>query len=176
MKKPIFITVAVTISCLFFVAVGVFAMSLGDVGKVCLFSPISGTITLDGKPAVNARLVRTGDRDGPHVDEAVTNEQGYFEFPGMFERTITKLLPMEFVASQKIMVHYEGNEYEMWSSIKRKREENSESRGKSLVVTCELNWEQKLIVVNGSPIHSLCVWDVEPDPKTDWEKEGFFDK
>jgi len=176
MKKKIFITLAVTISSLFFAAVGVFAMSLGDVGKVCLFSSISGTITLDGEPVANARLVRTGDRDGPRVDETVTDEHGYFEFPAMYERTITKFLPQEFVASQEIIVHFKDKKYEMWSAVKRKEEENVESRGKPLVVTCELNTEQKLIIVNDSPIHSLCSWDVEPDPKVDWEKEGFFDK
>ncbi len=151
-------------------------MSLGDVGKVCLFSAISGTITLDGKPVAHARLVRTGDRDGPSVDEAVTDENGYFEFPAMFERTITKFLPQEFVASQEIIVHYKDKKYEMWSAVKRKQEENVESRGKPLVVACELNAEQTLIMVNDSPIHSLCSWDVEPDPKTDWDKEGFFDQ
>lgn len=151
-------------------------MSLCDLGKVCLFSAISGTLTLDGKPVANARLVRKGDRDGPRIDEAVTVANGYFEFPAMFERTITKFLPQEFVASQKIIVYYEGNEYEMWSAIKRKREENSEARGNPLIVRCELNSEQNSIIVSGSPIHSLCVWDVEPDPKIDWEKEGLFDK
>jgi hypothetical protein len=170
MKRPIFITVAVIISCLFFVAVGVFAMSLGDVGKVCLFSPISGTITLEGKPVVNARLVRTGDRDGPRVDEAITNERGYFEFPGMFERTITKLLPMEFVASQKIVVSYEGQSYEMWSSIKRNPDVNTESRGKPLVVTCELTSGERNIVVDRVPIHGLCIWDVEPDAPENWDE------
>lgn len=176
MKKRAITTFIVIMMSVYFSAVGVYAMSLGDVGRVCLFSSISGTITLDGKPVVNARLVRTSDRDGPRVDETFTNEEGYFEFPAMYERTITKFLPMEFVASQKIIAHYQDREYEMWSSIKRKREENSEAKGNRLVVTCDLGWDQKLIVVNGSPIHSLCIWDVEPDPKIDWETEGFFDK
>lgn len=150
-------------------------MTLGDIGKVCLFSAISGVITLDGKPVANARLVRTGDRDGPKIDETMTDSQGNFAFPAMHERTIAKFLPQEFVASQKIIVHYDNKQYEMWSAVKRQPEENVESRGKPLVVKCELNAEQQLIIVNGSPIHSLCVWDVEADPKIDWEKEGFFD-
>ena len=150
-------------------------MTLGDVGRVCLFSAISGTITLDGKPVANARLVRTGDRSGPRVDEAVTDENGYFTFPAMYERTITKFLPQEFSASQQILVHYQDREYEMWSAVKRQPEENVESRGKPLAVKCELNGNQNLIMINASPIHSLCTWDVEPDAKIDWEKEGFFD-
>ncbi len=145
-------------------------MTLGDVGRVCLFSAISGTITLDGKPVANARLVRTGDRDGPKVDETVTDANGHFAFPAMFERTITKFLPQEFVASQQIIVHYAGRQYEMWSSIKRNSSENTESKGKPLIVSCELNSEEKTIVVDRVPIHSLCIWDVEPDAPINWDE------
>lgn len=166
---------AIMIICSLLAAAGAFAIKLGDIGKVCLFSAMSGTITLNGIPVTNARLVRTGDRDGPIVDETFTDENGYFEFPPMLERTITKLLPQEFVASQKIIVHYHDKKYEMWSSVKRAPEENTESRGKALVVTCELNAEQTFIVINRVPIHSLCSWDVETDPKINWEEEGFFD-
>lgn len=151
-------------------------MSLAEVGRVCLFSAISGTITLDGKPVANARLVRTGDREGAKVDETVTDENGYFAFLPMYERTITKFLPQEFVASQLIIVHHNGKQYAMWSGVKRKKEENTEARGQPLVVTCELNQDENLKIVEGSPIHSLCSWDAEDDPRIDWEKEGFFSK
>lgn len=170
MKKQIFIKLTVIFCSLFFVAVGVFAMSLGDVGKVCLFSAMSGTITLDGKPVANARLVRTGDRDGPIIDETVTDKNGYFEFPAMFERTITKFLPQEFVASQKIVVSHNNKDYKVWRSVKRSPKENAESRGKRLIVTCELNSEEKSIVVDRVPIHSLCVWDVAPDAPENWDE------
>jgi hypothetical protein len=73
-------------------------------------------------------------------------------------------------------VHYQNMKYEIWSAVKRSRDENTEARGKSLRVTCELTDEGKSILVHGAPIHGLCVWDVEPDPPIDWEKEGFFDK
>ena len=145
-------------------------MILDDVGRVCLFSAISGTITLNGKPIVNARVIRTGDRDGPKVDEAVTDANGHFTFPAMYERTITKFLPQEFVASQKIIVNYQNRKYEIWNSIKRNSDENTESRGKSLIVFCELNGEEKTIVIDRVPIHSLCVWDVEPDVQENWDE------
>lgn len=169
MKNKNFIQLSLVLS-LFFVAAGVYAMSLGNVGRVCLFSAISGTITLDGKPVVNARLVRTGDRDGPYVDETVTDENGDFEFPPMFERTVTRFLPQEFVALQKIIVSHNNKDYRIWSSVKRRPEENVESRGKPLVVSCELNSEEKSIVVDRVPIHSLCEWDVEQDPPADWDE------
>lgn len=140
-------------------------MSVTDLGKVCLFSKMTGVMTLDGKPVANARLVRTVNLSSPESDETVTDEQGNFEFPAVFKRTITKHLPQEFASNQEIIVHYQGQQYTMWSAVKRKPEENSESRGKPLVVACELNSEEKMIKVNNSPIFSLCTWDVEPDKR-----------
>ena len=83
--------------------------------------------------------------------------------PAVFVRTISKYLPQKFSANQEIMVYYKDKEYRMWSAVKRKPEENIESRGKSLVVKCELNSKKTMIKVNNSPIFSLCTWDVESD-------------
>jgi hypothetical protein len=153
---------------LFFLCIsfGVYAMSISDVGKVCLFSPMSGVVKLHGEPVRNARLVRTVSLSSrPKTDETFTDENGHFEFPGAYERTITKFLPMEFVAKQDIVVHYEGVEYEIWDGVKRAPEENVESRGKPLVVECELSMEElDCKSVSGGPIFSRCVWDVEGDP------------
>ncbi|MGN0920181.1 MAG: DUF6795 domain-containing protein [Cellvibrio sp.] len=142
---------------------GGFAMGFFDAGKVCLFSGISGVITKDGKPVASARVVRTADRDGERKDETTTDENGYFELPPIFERTVTKLLPMEFVASQSIFVTDDGVEYDIWYSVKRDPAENTEARGKPLKVTCELNSETVGILVEGVGILSKCTWDVEPD-------------
>lgn len=138
-------------------------MALSDVGKVCLFSEISGVITLDGKPVVNAKLIRTVNKEKDITDVTTTDEHGHFSMPAIFERTITKMLPMEFAVSQLIKVEYNNKEYSMWEGVKRKEEANSESRGKPLVVKCELNQETRLKQVNGNPIVSLCTWDAEPD-------------
>lgn len=144
-------------------------MSWIDAGKVCLFSGISGLITLEGKPVKNARIVRKADRGGEKSDETTTDEQGHFAFPPIYERTIAKFLPQEFAASQEMTVFYNDQEYSIWRGVKRNPEENTESRGKPLVVECELSGEEKIIKVNNSPIISLCTWDVEPDPKFDAE-------
>ena len=140
-------------------------MGVNDFGKVCLFSKMAGVIKFDGEPVINARLVREVDLSGTETDETTTDESGYFEFPVVYKRTISKYLPQEFSSSQEITVHYNDKEYRMWSAVKRKPEENSESRGKPLVVDCELNREETMIKVNNSPIFSLCTWDVEPDKK-----------
>ena len=143
-------------------------------GKVCLFSAMSGVLTLDGKPASGVRLVRTVDFSGPESDETTTDKNGQFEFPVVFTRTITKYLPQEFVSNQQIDAHHQGKEYRIWYSVKRNPDENSEARGKPLVVQCELNSEQTIIEVGGSPIFSLCTWDVEPDESED--TGSFFDE
>lgn len=148
---------------------GGFAMGFFDAGKVCLFSGISGVITKDGKPVANARVVRTADRDGERKDETTTDDNGYFELPPMFERTVTKLLPMEFVVAQEIVVIHEEQKVEIWSSVKRSPEENSESRGNELKVSCELSSEERSFMVNRVPIHTRCVWDVVIDEPIDWD-------
>jgi len=140
-------------------------MGLSDVGKVCLFSKMTGVIKLDGKPVENARLVRTVNLNKDIVDETTTDENGGFEFSVKMTRTAAKFLPQEFAVKQVIWVFYQDKEYKIWSGVKRRPEENTESRGKDLVIECELNSERNYIEVNNSPIISLCTWDVEPDKK-----------
>jgi hypothetical protein len=152
----------ITVFLLLIICGGV-AMGITDIGKVCLFSNMTGIITIDGEPVANARLVRTVDLSSEKTDETKTDQYGKFEFPTVFARTITKHLPQEFASKQEIVAHVDGKPYTIWSGVKRTPEENSESRGKPLVVTCELNSEETLIKGNNSPIFSLCSWDVEPD-------------
>lgn len=59
-----------------------------------------------------------------------------------------------------------AKEYRLWSGVKRRPDENTESRGTPLIVKCELNQDDdQLKIVNGSPIFSLCTWEAEPDPR-----------
>lgn len=139
-------------------------MGFFDAGRVCLFSGISGIITLEGKPVANARVLRSADRDGVKKDETTTDENGYFELPPMYERTVTKLLPMEFAVMQRIYVEYDQQDYEVWRSVKRSPAENTESKGKPLSVACELSSELTGILVDQVGIFSRCTWDVEQDP------------
>lgn len=142
-------------------------MSLSDVGKMCLFSEISGVVTFEGKPVVQAkmkRVVRKAHSQAEKVDETTTDNRGYFKMPAVYDRSIAgKILPMEFSVPQQIFVYVDEKEYEIWSGVKRKREENSESSGNPLVVKCELSGEQKIVSVSGGFVSSLCTWDFTPD-------------
>ncbi len=156
---------AITMLSLLILSCGAQSMGLSDIGKVCLFSEMTGVVKLDGKPVVGVRLVRTVNLSSDQVDETITDENGQFKFPASYEKTLTKYLPQEFVSNQEITAYYNDKEFRMWSAVKRSPEENSESRGKPLIVNCNLDGEETLIKVNRSPIFSLCTWDVEPDKK-----------
>lgn len=155
--------------CMFLATVSgsLFAMSILDAGKVCTFSSISGVILLDGKPVPGAKVVRTTDYQKKKQDETFTDSEGYFELPPVYERHIVNFLPQEFVVGQLINVSHNNAEFKIWSGVKRKREENAESRGKPLVVTCELTQEDEIIKVDGQPFITKCKWDVDPDVKED---------
>ncbi|WP_347331323.1 DUF6795 domain-containing protein [Marinimicrobium locisalis] len=142
---------------------GVFAMSLSDMGKVCLFSEMSGVLTVNGKPVPNVRLVRTAKWQSEQRDETVTDDHGRFHFPVMNERTVAKFLPMEFVASQQIDAHYDGEVIRVWGGVKRDPKPNAESKGDALIVACDLRAEESYIEVSGGIVFSRCEWNVEPD-------------
>ncbi len=144
---------------------GVYAMSV----KPCLFSGMTGVVNYEGKPAANVRLLR--QIEGKDVDETITDEKGNFEFKVLYQKkSLFSFLPTEFVIQQRIFAFREGDEYEIWTGVKRRPEENSESQGKPLVVSCELTLEERNnIIVNGSLFFTMCKWDVEEDP----EREDF---
>jgi len=150
----------ITIFLVFF-SYGVYAMGV----KQCLFSEMTGVINFEGKPAAGVKLVRMVDYDKKQYDETVTDDNGKFHFSGVFRTSLLSgILPTEFVVAQKITAVYEGREYEVWSGTKRKPEENSESKGKPLIVECNLSQpDVEFISVDGNLIFSRCKWDVEPD-------------
>ncbi len=133
--------------------------------KPCLFSGMSGVVNYQGKPAANVRLLRRIEDKA--IDETTTDEHGYFEFSPVYqEKSLLGFLPVEFAIKQDIIAFKSGKEYGLWSAVKRSKQANSESRGKPLVVSCELTLpERNYITVENGPIFSLCTWDVEADPK-----------
>ncbi len=153
-------------------------MAIGDFKNLCLFSSISGTITLNGQVIKNAKIKRVVDKahsKGSKIDETTTDDQGRFAMPAIFDSSVVgKVLPMEFAVPQYIYVTYKGKEYEIWYGVKARSEENAESRGKPLNVSCELEKETEVIWVDGSVFHTKCTWDVIPDDRSD-ENEPLFD-
>ena len=144
--------------------VGANAMSKNN--KTCLFSAISGTITLNGEPVANARIKRVS---GEHIDETETDENGYFSMPSVFDTSmsnaIRKFVPSQFVSPQTLYVYVDGIEHQILDAVKRREKEFSESLGKSWIVTCELTDEENLFKIDGSPFATKCKWDAKHDRK-----------
>lgn len=149
--------------CLVFLSGNGFGMSIFDAGKVCTFSKVSGVILREGKPVAGARVVRETDYQSKHRDETVTDSEGYFEMPSLFERSVTSLLPQEFVVGQTLKVEVAGEEQKIFSGVKRKKEEMTESRGEPFNITCELTDEDVAFYIDGNAFVTRCTWDAEHD-------------
>ena len=134
--------------------------------KTCLFSAISGTITLSGKPVANARIKRVSDE---RIDESKTDENGYFTMPSIFANPIfsfiSRLIPGQFVSPQKLYVYVGGMEHQILDAVRRREKELSESLGKPWVVTCELTDEPEVFRIDGNAFYTMCKWDAEHDQK-----------
>ncbi len=157
MLKPILIILIIAF-------VGVNAMSKNN--KTCLFSAISGTITLNGKPVANARIKRASDE---RIDESKTDENGHFSMPSVFANPIfsfiSRFIPGQFVSTQKLYIYVDGMEHMLLEGIKRREAEFTESRGKPWVITCELSDDPIRFRIDGNAFASRCKWDSEHDKK-----------
>lgn len=134
-------------------------MSLFDAGKICTFSPVQAKLTLNGEPAVGAQVTRIAKLKDTKTEETTTNTNGEFSFPAVFEKSVKKLLPMEIVVSQQILVEYQGETYEIWANGKMNPDENSELDGQPLNLTCELTDELRTHRTSSSLILTNCTWE-----------------
>ncbi|MFS1525020.1 DUF6795 domain-containing protein [Microbulbifer sp. 2304DJ12-6] len=113
-------------------------MTFSNPLKACTFSEMNLSITLNGKPAAGAKVIRLVDWKTESVDTFMADDSGKVQLPAKFESSITQVLPVEFVSSQVINVQYMDQTYKIWVYAKRNPKENSELAGKSFSLTCEL--------------------------------------
>ncbi|MFA0814000.1 DUF6795 domain-containing protein [Microbulbifer epialgicus] len=111
--------------------------------KACTFSEMKIRLTLNGEPAVGAKVIRTIDWKDEQVDFYTSDEDGNIDLPAKFESSFTQVLPVEFISSQSINVEYENNNYLIWIYAKRNPGENSEMNGDPINLSCELSDEPK---------------------------------
>ena len=134
-------TIIFVFALLSFITTG--AADMLGIGKTCVFSAVKARLLLNGKPVVNTKVRREWNWNKPGFDESVTDEQGYVTFPAVFESSVTKLLPIELVISQRMLVEIDGEFKEIWLNDKRSPEEDMEYPGKKFNVICELTDEEK---------------------------------
>ena len=136
--------------------------------QICLMSAVSGQLVKDGQPLPNTKLVRELSyvyKDGFHTDEATTDAEGNFNFPAVFENKKRFVFLNMFSVGQSIKV----DEDIIWIGSKTEPEENSEGRGESVYLDCNLeNKEMTTTRIDVSIYHTTCHWDVESDPEPDY--------
>ena len=76
----------------------------------------------------------------------------------VFEKSVTRLLPIELVIGQGLYVIVDGKEQQFWSNSKREPGENAEFNGKPIAMMCELTHEMKYYRDFGSIMGTLCTW------------------
>jgi hypothetical protein len=134
------------------------AMAIFDAGKACVFSAVEGVLTLNGEPVKGATIMRKVEWQREDSDATVTDEKGYFRFPAMYHRSVMKLFPAEFVASQDIIAIVDGKEYFLWHTTKREPGENAELQGTQLNFKCELSNEPRFDHSYDASIETICTW------------------
>lgn len=150
-------TIILTLALIFIPEVE--AMSIFDVGKTCVFSAVKVRLTKDGVPLKNTRVIRRWEWNNLREDSTTTDENGYFEFPAVFEKSVSRMLPIELVIAQGLYVVDGDEEKKIWSNSKREPEENAEFSGKSFDLSCEMTNEIKTYRDFGSRMRTLCTWE-----------------
>lgn len=134
-------------------------MSLFDIGKVCVFSEVTARVTVKGEPLKNAVIIRKWEWRELQQDKTTTDENGYFTFPAVFERSImNRALPIELVIAQGLYVEIDGEIKKIWSNSKREPEQNAELGGQPINLSCELTDEMRITRQYGSIMNTLCTW------------------
>jgi len=132
--------------------------------EVVLCSPMEGTITLNKKPAIGAkieRLIKWKDNTGEN-DITLTDDHGKFKLPLKKEKaTLSKI--SQFVVAQEIRVYYQDEEYLIWTMGKMSKKLYGELNGKPLNFHCELTDEDESLRFENSLLVTKCKWDsIEP--------------
>ena len=140
--------------------------------QICLMSAVSGQLVKDGQPITNTKLVRQLSyvyKDGFHIDETVTDAEGHFNFPAVFEKKKRFAFLNVFQIGQVIEAVVNNENIIIWQGIKYDREENAEGRGKSIEISCHVDREeQRQVRIDQSKYFVRCDWDIESDPEPNY--------
>lgn len=124
--------------------------------KTCVFSAVRARLVVAGEPVKGATVIRRWNWQKPREDKVITDEEGYFRFPAVFEYSILRLLPAEIVIGQGLYVVLEEGETMFWSNARRDSEENTEYQGHPIDMLCDLVEEEVLIEESGAKMVTLC--------------------
>lgn len=138
-------------------------MSLFFGGKevnAVLFSSLDGRITLDGKPASNAKIklwIKWKDQQG-ETFIYTADENGVFSIPEQLA-TYKENALAQIVITQEITVEYLGESYLVWTLSKTNTHEFGELGGKPSNLVCELTNDLEPIRTDSVLMGTVCHWD-----------------
>ena len=119
------------------------AMSVGVFDKLVLFSEVNGVVLKDGVPVGGAEVVQKIDVSKPNnvpPRSVVTDANGAFAFDTVSRSAgLRRMIPHEPSISQRLIIKYDGVEYEGWHHGKHSYEMNSELGGRALKLVCDLS-------------------------------------
>ena len=136
-------------------------MSLFLGTEVVLFPPMDGSLTYNGKPAANAKIIvhlfwkdEVGEKEEFHA-----NEKGEFNIP--LKKTRVRIPPLsEFVVTQQISVIYEGDEFVIWSKAGLGSDEYGGLGGNPTNVRCEITEKRTKQKDFDGLFSTSCAWDL----------------
>lgn len=131
--------------------------------KVCLFSAISGTVTLHGKPLPHITITRSANywNKDNHTDSTITDAKGQFHFAAMMVNSRHISQSMNPIIFERIIIHHNGEEYLGWRTTRGDIQPNIElGRNKPIPeLSCELSNKSKIKDVKYShPVSGICSW------------------
>jgi hypothetical protein len=117
--------------------------AMGAFSRLVLFSEVTGTVLKDGKPVAGAEILQqvdwSDDTDKNPRNRTVTDKNGAFAFPAVEHSAgLARLVPAQPVILQKLLIRYDGVEYEGWLHSKSDYDANSELEGRPLRLVCDL--------------------------------------
>jgi hypothetical protein len=117
--------------------------AMGAFSSLVLFSEVKGTVLKDGQPVAGAEIVQqvdwSDDPDKNPRNQTTTDKNGAFSFPAV-ERSagLLRLVPAQPMILQKLIIRYQGVEYEGWLHGKDSYDANTELDGRPLRLVCDL--------------------------------------
>lgn len=131
--------------------------------QVCLFSAISGTVTLHGKPLPHVTITRSANywNKDEHTDSTMTDVNGQFHFADMNVNSRHISRSMNPIIFEKLIIHYDGKEYVGWDTTRYDIQPNIELGDNKPIpkLGCELT-SKATIKDNesGHPVSGICTW------------------
>jgi hypothetical protein len=134
-KRLVLFTLMASLTSTAGVAVGMF-------NELVLFSDVEGVVMKEGVPVAGAEIVQeiTYQEPGKIPARTVqTGADGRFTLARVTTSAgLSRIIPGQPSILQRLMIRYNGVEYEGWRHNKNSYEINSELDGRSLRLVCEL--------------------------------------